>query len=1324
MTLRPRPIDHLLAGETGLQLNAAGQWVATPSGRLAFPYPADATGDVKNLKGFPGGNDSIWIDLDYPVKTLADGTKYKPLFAFLIIDLDGRINLNAHGNVRGLNLAHLSNQGWGKWEVNLRQLVTGQQVLVNGQVDAAQTAALQAALMAEWPQLFVGVPPPANTPQFLFGKYGKDLKPGKAATSAIPSRVPRIYSQADFDSSNPDGQGVGTVPGRYALPGVLPGTAFASFPLYPPGFGNGSGGVVNTERWEHPLLYDPVNPFQDPTDFTNFDRRFDAYNLVSLMNGGPLNSNALSSDVGQLLPTNMGRFHVRNLLTTDSYAIDRAGLTPWLFDRNAVTNVYGYGAAAPLQTNPTGPPIGTPVAFPSLALRTGNVPLNSEFRTPGAPYFLPSPPAAAANTTPNPAIDWRSIDAALNKVDLNRYLPAYPHQGSGTTPLSASAVPITLNGANGLPDPNGRFDVNVNVQAQFLVAQQARQQFADDIYRRLLLVTGVPSVVNPLVPTAAELAPRRWLAQLAANIVDFIDDDEISTPFNFYTLNDAYPGGVPANPTFNVADVSPSGNPLAPNPELLKYWVFGTELPRVLLNEVLAEYQTPQPDPKTGKLPLNGNFPVKIFAELFNPLPNLAQAGGTYPNNVSPQDPLPVPLYVPAAGTNVGYSPYRVVVANTNKTVIPGSGAGGLLPPANINDDVLGTPEQVRTMTTDGTTDGAAGGDFGSPGTTQTIDTKPVAIAPAQVGIAPQQFVLVGPQGGDFRSTIAPNTKAPGLVPPGTPMMSSPTNLQYTAQITAAAPTVWTVNGNKVTDNTDGVTVLLRRLANPHLPPDNNLLLANGSLNPAFNPYVTVDYIQGVVPGDAAKPGSTYASRGKLQPYAAHPSQIADQVVKGAPPPNTVHTLGSQNNPFPAQYDWLVHLDRELISAVELLHVSGYHPHQLTHRFVVNGVKNQHLVNWYDERNRLYRAFEFLGTHDRTTGVSPVAGRVPGQVNLNAIWNVEQFRALCDAQGGNGFSPAVVDQVFQQLLLQRSPNGVPGPRDRPFLGMGIGNLPVTDPQSVYDDGTAKTANTGVEDTFFRSFAGVNDPTQQRLFDVPGAVHPYDTTELLRKIYGNVTTRSNVFAVWQTVGFFRVIDDTVRPVKLGEEIGAATNTNIRHRMFAVIDRSKLMIAPTVTTTVPAPTGVVQSVPGAAPNTVNVMNQPTAVQVMAVAGLAGNNTIPWQIAPGSVVVIDNGSPNEETVIVQAPPPGWVPPQGWVPPPPPPGQPPQQTYWIWATFQKEHGVFRPPPPPPGQQQQPIQLLGNVAITIPGNPGPQPTFSVSDFSYPGLVLAYAVLE
>ncbi len=45
-----------------------------------------------------GDPDSIWIDLGSSVQTDANGRQYKPLYAILCVDLDGRLNLNAHGS--------------------------------------------------------------------------------------------------------------------------------------------------------------------------------------------------------------------------------------------------------------------------------------------------------------------------------------------------------------------------------------------------------------------------------------------------------------------------------------------------------------------------------------------------------------------------------------------------------------------------------------------------------------------------------------------------------------------------------------------------------------------------------------------------------------------------------------------------------------------------------------------------------------------------------------------------------------------------------------------------------------------------------------------------------------------------------------------------------------------------------------------------------------------------------------------------------------------------------------------------------------------------
>jgi hypothetical protein len=100
-SLRPLHEDHpnfdgsnRLSVEKGLPLSG----VVDPNtmSQIAVPYwEAVGPWDVDNDNdGIP---DSIWVDLGDPIQEAEDGTRYKPLYAFLIIDLDSRLNVNAHG---------------------------------------------------------------------------------------------------------------------------------------------------------------------------------------------------------------------------------------------------------------------------------------------------------------------------------------------------------------------------------------------------------------------------------------------------------------------------------------------------------------------------------------------------------------------------------------------------------------------------------------------------------------------------------------------------------------------------------------------------------------------------------------------------------------------------------------------------------------------------------------------------------------------------------------------------------------------------------------------------------------------------------------------------------------------------------------------------------------------------------------------------------------------------------------------------------------------------------------------------------------------------
>ncbi len=1002
-----------------------------------FPAPEDAGGDVKNLIGAPHGNDSIWLDLGFPVLTAPDGRKYKPLFAPLIVDLDGRINVNVHGNIRGQGRTHVSNQGWGPWEVNLGHVLT---------------------IGNEWQNLFVGsVSPPA------LGRYGGVPWAGTIGTPGLPTgrapafTRPHFYAQVDYDACQEE---AGSIPSAgLRLPG-LGGSLSRCFPLFPAGYGNGS----LAERAEHPQLYNVFRPAGD-------DRRFAVGNLEALLRYGDTGSEALTSELARLCPRNFANPRIRRLVTTHSFDRDQPGLSPWVYH-------YPGDSPQPYQVPVADPdqcPAGPPIPFPPLTLRRLDIE-NGEFLA-----------------------DWRAAVADLPRVDLNRRLTPYP--------LPSPQTPATYN---------NRFDVAA-LASQFQQAQHDRQQLADDIYRRLLAVTGVTPPTRPAAPTDAELMPRRWLAQLAVNMVDFLDEDDVSTPFNFYTAQDA------GTSDFDVCAFSNS------DAELPRYWVFGIELPHVLVNEVLAEYQEP-----AKSLP-GASYLTKVWVELHNPF--LTPPSGAH---LQPQDGFPVRFLVEAlppgqsvVGKPEAYAPYQVVLANR------------LRHRSGNNDNILGAPDQVRAQTNVA--------DFTAPA--ETVGGTPqTTTSPA---IVPEGFFLLGPPGQDAHDTIVAAPR--GTVPSETPLLHT-RNLQYTVTFT-------TESTRQPDDRPNGLTVLLRRLANPHLPFDPRASLpGDGGLvhpNPWYNPYLTVDYLDQVPLRNATDPAARYPSRGKVQPYAAHFSQVRDQIAADVRQP-TQHTLGLQNTPRPAtgHYDWLVHLDRPLISPMELLEVAGCQPHQLTHRFVTEEGPFNHRPPWFDQTRRLYRVLEFLETRSRAAGVG-VGGRLPGKVNLNTIWDPETFRALCDPQPANNFTMAEVNAIFERLLQQRTPSGVPGPDDRPFLSLATGFSRKASPDNPAPQHPDR--DRGINDTLLRSAVPHADalagggPQTPRLFQVAGS-HPYLQNQLITKLFNNVTIRSNVFAVWVTVGFFAVTDDTARPVQLGAEMGKSEGHPVRHRMFAIVDRSNLRANP--------------------------------------------------------------------------------------------------------------------------------------------------------------------
>lgn len=1216
--LRPRPVDHLRQADVtgaGLPwplkpetLSPAQQTTLTTlittlqsQGKL-FPNTENAGGDVRNYAGAAGTlNDSIWMDLGLPVETMPDGIKkYKPLFAPLILCLDSRLNLNVVGNILGQNNVHASNMGFGAWEINPRQLV-----------DTTSPDPKAAVKLSEVIQLFRGAYGTSGA-LTTAGRYGSDAQPGdgtSTSNNAPAWRVAYYYGQVDYDGVQETANRAPTT--RFTMPGS---GSLASWSCYPsfvdlsttPAAQIGYGGWSAAERKNHPSLFNYFLPYGG-------DRTFDVSNMKALAYD-PTKALDIYSDMNKLAPTLFGTDayakRARQLVTMHSMDPDRPGLTPW--------------AMIP---DPTQPPpqayqwAGTPGTYPTGAAMTfpnlGDPPAGGEFGTDMRAINF-------ADTAPN---------NILSRLDINRDLPPYPEPDYTTWRID-------------LTDP------------KFGQAQQARQQMALEIFNKLRQAAGArpPAAVNPTT-NANEYNALRWLAQLAVNVVDFVDIDFFVTPFNWDTTN----GG----------------------------WVFGTEQLRLGVNEAYAEYANDPADPGLAMNMAQSDYTVNFWVELHNPMsssdPNIAGGGSTR-------------LYVPETGAGLknGWGVYQVVVADpqpasfraaSNATGDPAAGTTRLIVNHLVPEDQPikpGTPTpQPPTSTSDPKyrdyyvvlpADGAFGG-------------------PNELN---KGFYLLGPKY-DFPGTNAGKPVAtlrvkdiaagdtsytnPVPYPTGTPR---PRNGMF-----------FNVPNTTALGSLPTYTILLRRLACPWIPPQLD------PTQPNYNPYITVDYVENIqsydgvdaLPG-GANPGKVAFdarhSLGRRQPYAAISTQQRPQtpdadgdLTNGITPftDQPQHTFFRHNsieatNPDPAAagqtlklpFDWLVHLDRQLVSPIELMMVSAYKPHELTQQFVTqpSGTDqyHTHLAPWYDPNSRIYRVFEFLETRNRSVGMTQ-GGRQAGKININNVWDREVFRALCDAQPGNYFSATDVDNIWNRVVALRSPdtdasgNNLPGPNSNPFLPLSTGYTAAA-PGSQYPNGI------NLDNTLLR-----NDPANgRRLFDVPNQSHPYFKNQLLTKLFNNVTTRSNVFALWLTVGFFEVTDETTTPVSLGAELGKDKAQNLRHHMFAIIDRSAVTIANTA-----APATTTAS-PIAAPGVVAVNLAPTPAVPSSL------------IDAGSSVTIDDAT-NRETVAVLS-----VNKDS--------NNPPNTTAFV-AKFTKPHAAG-----------------ANIYLNIPGNPGPQPTFVLKDNS---LIVPYWVV-
>lgn len=657
-----------------------------------------------------------------------------------------------------------------------------------------------------------------------------------------------------------------------------------------------------------------------------------------------------------------------------------------------------------------------------------------------------------------------------------------------------------------------------NVTAgQAQLAQTDRQQLAHDIFARLVMSTtgGFSPVANGysngsvMIYTAktatyqigdvqligitastamtpnAQFEALRYLAQMSANIVDYIDNDDVSTAFVWNPVTPGPAASVVADP----ANFTPG--------TMANNTVFGMEKPRLVINEVYSEMANDPSEPTAGammKTPPSLPLRVRFWVELLNPsTANAAPFGALGDGSVAL-----------APG---GFQPYRIQVTKNG-----GAAFNNLQSRLNANGDMtVGPPPVVPEIQFDFSRTVAAAPNVSPNGGVYGPNLTPgggcVVVGPnvpaAAMGSGPQPFEFnpaAGAMGPPWNNMVQ---SAPMAMPTDTNYMEYQTPLPMTEASLADG-----------TYNTRHL-VALQRLSNPYLP-----------LGPT-NPYITVDYMDYVIPFDSvnrtaaemgtgrppkmvamgAPPSGTgydptgyRFSIGKVQPYAGY-AYVAPGSLPAAGNTSTLQpsiysftttpksfVLAQQPNGFvqgtsavPATtfwqhngkstttapnaavsppndtlltpYEWVVHFDRPLVNQLELLQVTGVPTHNLTQTYisaptgtVYKASTNNSLAiaPWLGSdgtgnlptyqgsppytNNGLFRSFDLLRVKPWGFGV-PMGGKVHGKININTVQDPRVLYALFDPQGSNTFGGLMQPNVpwntwFNGLMSRRTSNFV------------------------------------------------------------------------------------------------------------------------------------------------------------------------------------------------------------------------------------------------------------------------------------------------------------
>ena len=1019
--LRPRPIDQLRDAEltylkgqglypfpanpTAMQLgliqnildgfNTAAN-AAVPSFKNLFPYPArnpdgDITGDVQNYRygNNRQANDSLWLDADLPLGRYK-GRYLKPMVAPLVIPLDGRVNYNVAGNLRGGTSAAptpTSNQGFGPGEVNLQTALQ-----TTPQLSAAQL------------RLFVNerngnantVPNPRGSTLAVDQFHGDPTQP----TNLTVGTYAPSYAGIDYDGSSitqptvPTGSfattlgydpaGYATQPNSTTLQRTSettsPGTLFNPYQWTPRSISGGSAAAVGNP---YPIV-----------DARRLTGRFSEKSVHTGQTSVGYNFPVLATSLPQH-PANT----TRALLTPISNRVARPGLAPSFF--GPVTNKPTIGTF--LNLTPTGLQL---VSDGNPAQSLGSVfdlALNTPLTDPTDGHIGGDANGALAAFISNQR-------AYLQGVNINRPLADYRDPASRPTGAMAATTAWTMDGINITP-------------ASSTAATFDRQNLARDIFQRLCIacaakvyVSGgtftLPTVTGPgayslvvVLPGAppttltfpvakSEYDAIRYLAQLAANIVDYIDGDDINTPFVWNPIPPTIMAPNASDNPYNTAEYAANFDAT----KLPERVVFGVEKPRLVINETHGEVANAVADESASSAA--EKFEVRFFLELLNPgntegihSPLVGRDG-----SAAGAAPLVVDgAMAPIACYRVQIYDNGVLVRNELAARTPENVLGGIsIAPklqatflnaktrSNFIAPIVATPTKEPDLISHRLRVEPNNGKFA---TSINVDNMPNPVFDRN------GFCVVGPElVNKAMSSNDPAYRPDVTIPNGDPNQNNATRFevqipnagginQLMYQVTEQdPPQIKTLTLDPLRAN--GHAVVLQRLACPYLPES------------ASNPYLTVDAMSQVWINDAIRVGKKPAGVGatgdrgaatptadknhstaRMAPYAGNQPNtpvVLNPPPAAAPPAGTALTIPQIVNPVPTTtphesffrhnsesstppvlplppsapgspppripglvfpFSAPTQLDRRLVNVAELLHVSVCRQYEVTNGF-------------------------------------------------------------------------------------------------------------------------------------------------------------------------------------------------------------------------------------------------------------------------------------------------------------------------------------------------------------------------------------------------------